>query len=155
MSKEVAKRKQAEVEANPAIDRVVIRPAKIEDLQAEVGAVEGLPSEFEKSETMAGFPPSPKFEKRGDTIFGDFVGVRLGVGPNKSRVYELNVPNGDNSSFAVAVWGSTALDRLFDSAFPPIQQGDKLAFIYLGEKGTKRGLNPVKLFAMKIRRQTV
>jgi len=50
----------------------------------------------------------------------------------------------------VVVWGSTALDRQWDSAYPPVQQGDKVGIVYIGEKPTKRGQNPVKLFAFKV-----
>jgi hypothetical protein len=77
------------------------------------------------------------------------------VGPNHSRVYELSVPGKDGESLTVVVWGSTALDRQFDSAFPPVQTGDKLAIIFVGEKETKRKQNPVKLFALKVKRMTV
>ena len=52
----------------------------------------------------------------------------------------------------VAVWGSSALDRLVDSCFPKLATGDKVGIIYVGEKGTRRGLNPVKLFALKVLR---
>lgn len=132
-----------------------ITPARIIDDSVEITEIQGLPAEFANSETMAGFPPSPKFEKKGDTIFGEYIALRTNVGPNNSRVYELSVPKGDGESFTVAVWGSTAIDRQFDSAYPPIQQGDKVAFIYLGEKATKRNQNPVKLFALKVKRYTV
>jgi hypothetical protein len=74
------------------------------------------------------------------------------VGPNASRLYEVSVPNEAGIGTTVAVWGSTAVDRLFDSAYPPIQSGDRLAFIFLGEKTTKRAQNPVKLFALKVKR---
>lgn len=133
---------------------LTIRPAPIIDDAVEVAKIEGLPQEFAEGEVMAGFPPSPKFERKGDCVFGEFVGLRERVGPNESRVYELAIPNGKDS-MTIAVWGSTALDRLFDSAYPPIQQGDRLAIIFMGEKETKRGLNPVKLFALKVKRMTV
>jgi len=132
-----------------------ITPARLVDDSVEITEIQGLPAEFANSDTMAGFPPSPKFEKKGDTIFGEYIGLRTNIGPNNSRVYELSVPKGDGESFTVAVWGSTAIDRQFDSAYPPIQQGDKVAFIYLGEKATKRNQNPVKLFALKVKRCTV
>lgn len=132
-----------------------ITPAAIIDDAVEVAKLEGLPEEFGNSEVMSGFPPSAKFEKKGDAIFGEFVGLRENVGPNNSRVYELAVPNGKGESLTVVVWGSTALDRLFDSAYPAIQQGDKLAIIYLGDKETKRKQNPVKLFALKVKRMTI
>lgn len=131
---------------------MVITPARLIDDGVTMGDIKGLPEEFKGSETLSGFPPSAKFDNPGDCVFGEFVNMREEVGPNNSRLYEISIPNGDGQSMTVAVWGSAALDRLFDSAYPPIQTGDRLAFIYAGEKATKRGLNPVKLFALKVRR---
>lgn len=166
MAKEAKKGKAAQIEEArkaadvPAIQNertvsgpVVIKPALLVDQEVELANVEGLPEEFTNSETLSGFPPSAKFEKKGDTVFGEFVGLRTEVGPNSSRLYELAVPKGDGETMTVAVWGSSALDRLFDSAYPPVQQGDRVAVIYLGEKGTRRAQNPVKLFALKIKRE--
>jgi len=132
-----------------------IVPAQLVDDGVEVSKLEGLPAEFAEGETMAGFPPSPKFENKGEAVFGEFSRVSHGVGPNKSRLYELSCPRQDGQALTVAVWGSTALDRLFDSAYPPIQQGDRLAVIYLGSKPTPRNQNPVKLFALKVKRMTI
>lgn len=129
-----------------------IRAVTIIDLGVEVGAMEGLPEEFKRCETLSGFPPSPKWEDVGDALFGYYVTTREGVGPNASRLYEIAVPQKDGEPKTVAVWGSAALDRLMDSAFPKIKVGDKLGIIYCGEKDTKRGLNPVKLFALKVSR---
>ena len=130
---------------------VVVRAAQLIDAGMDVSEVKGLPEEFAGSETLSGFPPSAKFEKVGECIYGEFVGMRSGVGPNGSRLYEISIPNGADQT-TVAVWGSSAIDRLFDSAYPPVQQGDKIAFIYVGEKPTKRQQNPVKLFALKVKR---
>lgn len=127
-----------------------IRPAAIIDEALEVSAIEGLPAEFLGGKFAQGFPPTVKFENPGDFAGGVYVNHRDGVGPNKSRIYELNVPNDTTEGLQVVVWGSTALDRLFDSAYPPVQQGDKLAIIYVGEKSTNRKQNPVKLFALKV-----
>jgi len=129
------------------------QPAQIIDDALEISKIEGLPAEFASGSFMSGFPPTVKFEKPGDFAGGEFVHMRTGVGPNESRVYELALPKGEGESFNVVVWGSTALDRQWDSAYPPIQQGDKVGIIYIGEKGTKRKQNPVKLFALKVVRQ--
>lgn len=130
---------------------VKIRPVALIDQGADVTEMEGMPEEYRRGETMSGFPPSPDWQEPGEAVFGHFIGLRLDVGPNKSRIYELAAYQGKNKEpLTVAVWGSAALDRLFDSAFPPIRMGDRLAIIYLGEKPTQRGLNPVKLFALKI-----
>lgn len=126
------------------------RPASIVDDSMEVAKIEGLPAEFVGGSFMTGFPPTVKFEKPGDFIGGEFVHLRTDVGPNHSRVYELAVPDGNGGTFNAIVWGATALDRQFDSAYPPILQGDKLGIVYIGEKSTKRKQSPVKLFALKV-----
>lgn len=130
--------------------RVQIAPVGFVDQGVEVQNIEGLPEEFKRGETLSGFPPSPNWETPGQALFGYFVHMRENIGPNNSRLYELAMPRKDEDPLTVAVWGSAALDRLFDSAFPAVKQGDKVGIIFLGEKDTKRGLNPVKLFALKI-----
>lgn len=135
------------------VGAVTVRPVKIVDEGIDVAKVEGLPEEYQGGEVLSGFPPSAKFEKPGDCIFGEYVGMRENVGPNNSRLYEVAAFQGvDKEPLLVAVWGSTALDRLFDSAYPPINQGTRIAVIYVGEKMTKRAQNPVKLFALKVKR---
>lgn len=132
---------------------VKVTAARIVNDGLEVTAIEGLPAEFQNAETLEGFPPSPKFENVGDAVFGYFITKRDGVGPNASRLYELSMPQKNGAEpITIAVWGSTAIDRLFDSAFPAIKAGDKLGFIYCGEKTTKRAQNPVKLFKIKVAR---
>lgn len=131
---------------------VSIMPVGFVDQGVEVSDIAGLPEEFKRAETLSGFPPSPKWEKAGEALFGYYVGMRGEVGPNNSRLYEIAVPRKDEDPLTVAVWGSAALDRLVDSCYPPLASGDKMAIIYLGEKGTRRGLNPVKLFALKVLR---
>ncbi len=131
---------------------MTVAPARLVDESVAPGDIQGLPEEFRGSETLSGFPPSAKFDKPGDCVFGEFVTMREDVGPNNSRLYEFSIANGEGEHMTVAVWGSAALDRLFDSAYPPIQGGDRIAVIYAGEKATKRGLNLVKLFALKVKR---
>lgn len=152
-AKKAASQVPAKVEnRQEVLGPVTITPARLVDEGVTMGDVQGLPSEFKGCETLAGFPPSAKFEQPGDCVFGEFVGVRDGVGPNASRLYELSISSETGDNLTVAVWGSAALDRLFDSAYPPVQSGDRMAVIYVGEKATKRGLNPVKLFALKVKR---
>lgn len=139
--------------------RAVGRPISIQtvglvDTAQEISELNGLPDEWKDGETLAGFPPSPEWVKPGDALFGEYIGMRTDVGPYKSRIYEIAAYQGeDKEPLTVAVWGSEALDRLFDSAYPPIQLGDRVGIIFLGEKPTQRGLNPVKLFALKVLRQ--
>lgn len=129
---------------------LTIRPATLIDDSLEIAKIEGLPAEFAGGMLLTGFPPSVKFEKPGDFIGGEFIHLRENVGPNSSRVYELSVDGNNSVPFNCVVWGSSALDRQFDSAYPPVQQGDKLGIIYLGDKPTSRKQNPVKLFALKV-----
>lgn len=149
------KRELAEGGAVNAVVPVTVnlQPVKYEQPEAESVDVAGLPAEWQDAETLGGFAPSPKWEVPGEALFGTFVAVRDNVGPNDSRVYEIMAYMGpDKKEELTAVWGSTALDRMFDSAFPKIKTGDKVGIIYIGEKPTKRAQNPVKLFQLKVRR---
>lgn len=131
------------------------QPVVYVDNSMEVNLIAGLPPEFDSAAMLTGFPPAAKFQNPGDYAMGEFIGMREKVGPNESRVYELSIPQEGKPSFTGIVWGSTALDRLWDSSFPPIQQGDRVAIVYLGEKETKRKQNPVKLFALKVVSMTI
>ncbi len=153
----MARRKEGE---NGSVNAVVpvtvnLQPVKYEQPEAESVDVANLPAEWQSAETLGGFAPSPRWETPGEAMFGTFVAVRDNVGPNDSRVYEVMAHMGpDKKPELTAVWGSTALDRMFDSAFPKIKAGDKIGIIYLGEKPTKRAQNPVKLFQLKVMRPT-
>lgn len=140
----------AVTDSRTLVGSVKCQPAQIIDDSVELSKIDGLPEEFLGGKFSTGFPPTVKFEKPGDFAGGEFVHLRTGVGPNNSRVYELAVTDGSGGTFNVAVWGSTALDMQFDSQYPPVQQGDKLGIVYLGEKSTKRKQNPVKLYALKV-----
>lgn len=147
---EVVTSNQVEViDERTVMKPLTCQPAQIVDDALEVAKIEGLPEEFLGGKFETGFPPSVKFERVGDFIGGAYVMHREGVGPNKSRIYELAIGDGEKA-LKVVVWGSTVLDRQFDSAYPPIQQGDKVGIVYLGDKKTARNQNPVKLFAFKV-----
>lgn len=138
------------------MDPLKVQMAKLVDGSVDVSSLEGLPDGFDGGEILAGLPPSPRFEKKGDAVFGEFVRYQEGVGPNNSRIYQLSCPTGKgNERIDIAVWGTTAIDSKFDSAFPPIQPGDRLGFVYIGEKKTARNQNPLKLFALHLKRMTV
>lgn len=132
---------------------VTIQPAMIVDDATEVAKIDGLPAEFLGGKFETGFPPTVRFEKPGDFIGGEFIHKRENIGPNNSRVYELGVTGANGALLKVVVWGSTTIDQQWDSAYPPVQQGDKVAIIYIGEKETSRKQNPVKLFAFKVIRK--
>jgi hypothetical protein len=129
---------------------VTCQPARLIDDALEVTKIEGLPAEFASGNWMSGFPPSVKFEKVGDFVAGEYIHLRTDVGPNHSRVYELAIADGQGGTYTAIVWGATALDRQFDSAYPPVQQGDKLVIVFIGQKETQRKQSPVKLFALKV-----
>lgn len=152
MSKKASDTKDVVVkDERTLLQPVTIQPAAIIDDAMEVAKIEGLPAEFLGGKFETGFPPTVKFEKPGDFIGGEFIHLRTDVGPNASRVYELAIAgNEGKEAVKVVVWGSTALDRQWDSAYPPVQQGDKVGIVYIGEKATKRNQNPVKLFALKV-----
>lgn len=150
-------RRSREVQGEPvnAIVPVTVnlQPVAFEAPEAESIEVAGLPAEWGNAEVLGGFAPSPLFETPGEALFGTYVGVRDNVGPNNSRVYEIMAYQGaDKKEEMVALWGSTALDRMFDSAFPRIKTGDKVGVVYLGSKPTKRNQNPVKLFKLLVKR---
>jgi len=151
----MARRSKAEGAETTAVApiSVSLRPVAIEQPEAESIEVEGLPAEWQAADVLGGLPPSPVFETPGEAIFGLFVGVRDNVGPNNSRVYEIMAHKGpDQKPELTAVWGSTALDRMFDSALPKVQAGDRIGIVYLGERPTKRNQNPVKLFKLLVKR---
>ncbi|MGL5934841.1 MAG: hypothetical protein ACRCZI_04385 [Cetobacterium sp.] len=135
-----------------AVRDLQISPVEIVDPAEETSNMTGLPAEFKGAETLAGFPPSPEWKQPGDALFGYYIATRVDIGPNKSRLYEVSVPNGTGEAKTIAVWGSSVLDRLFDSAYPPIRTGDKLGVIYIGEGKARPGQSPVKLFSLKVLR---
>lgn len=150
----MARRKQAEGAETTAVAPVSVelRPVQVEQPEAESIEVAGLPAEWQDATVLGGLPPSPVFEIPGEAIFGIYVGVRDGVGPNNSRVYEIMAHKGPNQKPELtAIWGSTALDRMFDSAMPKVKSGDKIGIVYLGERPTKRNQNPVKLFKLLVK----
>lgn len=151
----MGRRKQGDDVENALVAPVSVSlmPVKIEQPEAEAIDVSGLPDEWQAAEKLGGFAPSPLFETPGEALFGTYVGMRDNVGPNNSRVYEIMAYQGpDKKAELTAVWGSTALDRMFDSAFPKIKSGDRIGIIYLGSKATKRNQNPVKLFQLRVLR---
>ena len=114
-----------------------------------------VPALFRGHKMQTGsFKPVADWDKPGDCIAGTFQRVRTEVGPNNSRIYELNVdiPEllGGRKPFEAAFWGSTQLDDLFDTHEPPVTEGDRVLIIYTGTSPTKRGLNPVKLFTLTV-----
>lgn len=146
--KDVATKEKAHVPALP----LKIRMVSLDEGDLVPVVVEGLPKEFATGgQKLSGFPPSPDWLEPGDTIFGHFIRMRTEIGPNLSRLYEIAAITGpDTPPRTVSIWGTSAIDRLIDSANPALEPGDKISFTFLGDKDTKRGLNPVKLFEIHI-----
>lgn len=147
----LARKSEAALDAPGALRLV---PVDLKDTAVALASVSGLPDGWEESESLEGFPPSPEWTTPGQCIFGDFIAVRNDVGPNNSRIYEISTYQGEGMDpLAVTVWGSAVIDRLFDSAYPPVTMGDRIGFIYLGTKDSGAGKNATKLFTMKVLRK--
>lgn len=116
--------------------------------------IENLPEAFKDAESYEGFDPQVQFETPGDFIVGFFVGLQPDVGPNHSRMYNLQVEMEKGKPLkAVGVWGSTVLDRIFDKVHPAIAQGDQMMVIFRGLANTsKPGQSPAKIFRILVRR---
>jgi hypothetical protein len=144
-TKEVATRSEV-IELSPAPITQTTSPKYREDVIAKLGDEFGV-GFAETGETFhSEFLPNPVWTKEGEFVYGFYQGVEEKVGPNESRLYTLRAPKGELFS----VWGTTTLDRLFDQALP--KRDDKLIIIFCGEMPTDRGLNPLKLFDLKIAR---
>lgn len=100
------------------------------------------------------FPPVAEWRRAGDCVAGRFERVRPDVGPNNSRLYELVIDEPDllqgRPEFRASFWGGTQLDALFDTSTPKVEPGDKICVVFLGSRPTKRGLSPVRLFALSV-----
>jgi hypothetical protein len=91
-------------------------------------------------EAPSSLTPAADWQTPGEGFIGEYIGMQMEVGPNKSKLYAFRA--GDGS--AVSIWGSTALDARMDFLQPA--KGDTLLVQYLGDQPTSRGLNPVKTF---------
>ncbi len=106
-----------------------------------------LPAGWEDGEEAPGnFTPAANWQEPGEGFVGEYLGVQMDVGPNKSRLYAFKAA--DDS--AVSIWGSTAIDPRIDFLQPA--RGDMMLIQYMGDQPTSRGLNPVKTFRV-IRRK--
>lgn len=85
-----------------------------------------------------GNAPSWKPEKEGDEVSGIFVDVKDNVGPNGSKLYTLQQPDG---SF-MGVWGSAVIDDRMAS----IPLGDEVRIVFLGKVPSKTPGRTVKQF---------
>lgn len=96
-------------------------------------------SRYQEVGTGKTWPTKENPLKVGDSIEGRYIDKRVEQGPNKSNLYALEQNGGE----IVWVWGSTVIDRKFDS----IAKGKMVAIEYLGtKKSEKRGGSDYKDF---------
>ena len=86
-------------------------------------------------------PEDWTYEKDGDFIEGLLVRVQENVGPNNSRLYSLETPEGVKN-----VWGAT----LLDSRMAFVKVGDKVRITYKGLAEAKFGKKPAKIFKVEV-----
>lgn len=94
-------------------------------------------------EAPTGLAPTVKWENANEMIEGEYVGMQDGVGPNKSRLYNVKMPDG----IIIGVWGAEVLDNRMDYCFAQgLVPGMTLrvAFVGLGQK--KPGQNAPRIF---------
>jgi hypothetical protein len=91
-------------------------------------------------EAPSSFVPAANWQTPGEGFVGEYLGMQVEIGPNKSRLYAFKAADDQ----AVSIWGTTALDQRMDFLQPV--KGDMLLVQYLGDQPTSRGMNPVKTF---------
>lgn len=74
------------------------------------------------------------FEEQG-ALEGTFKEMQEDVGPNKSKVYRVDLVNGESADF----WGGTVLDRKMSKVIEEYGPGTKVKIEYLGKEKGKRG----------------
>ena len=89
---------------------------------------------------------NPEVEKQ---IFGIYVEKRMGVGPNNSNMYYVELPDGTKKG----IWGSYTIDSRFEN----IQTGYEVKIVYLGKKvnpKTHRSFKDFEFFVRKPKAKT-
>lgn len=128
---------------------VSLTPAPIVETERQTVNIP-TPAEFTEGDEVSTLCPMVVFKedtKPGQYVSGTYMGFKENVGPNSSRIYLL-----EGGGQVVGVWGSAALDNQFDFGNPKPKVGDKILIQYLGAVETKRGLNPAKIFRVKVAR---
>lgn len=149
----MGKRKKEATEIVPAESHAMVKVQPAEIVEPDLideGANIPLP-EMARGGKLAASSLTPVFEfpSIGSFAAGIFRGVRYEIGPNKSRIYDLEYVTGQVAS----VWGSTSLDQMFDINYGDGSsiKGKFVTIQYLGTKETQRGLNPVKLWRIAVK----
>ena len=86
-------------------------------------------------------PTDWTYENDGDFIEGVVVRVQNDIGPNKSKLYSIETPNGLKS-----VWWAT----LLDSRMALVCVGAKVKKTYKGKAEATAGKNPAKIFKVEV-----
>lgn len=88
-----------------------------------------------------------KYTKDGDFIEGELLRVQEDVGPNESKLYSIDTPEGVKN-----VWGATVLDE----RMALVKVGDKVKITYKGVSEQKtKGKNPAKIFKVEVDKKVV
>lgn len=105
-------------------------------------------------EAPIGFTPLIEFGlgkkqwRPGTWIIAKFNGVREGIGPNKSDMYDFGVTKDGKNLESASMWGCTIFDNKIRLLNPA--PGDWLFIQYLGSIPTSRGMNEAKDFRLAI-----
>ncbi len=86
-------------------------------------------------------PTDWTYEKDGDFIEGVLVREQKDIGPNKSMLYSIEIPDGVKN-----VWGAT----LLDSRMALVKVGNKVKITYKGLAEASGGKNPAKIFKVEV-----
>ena len=106
-----------------------------------------LPEEFQgqRLETIeTGFAPTVKWVTPGNFVAGVYESTEHDVGPNKANLY-----NFDAKGKKFGVWGTTVLDRAFDTG--AIKPGNLVCITYLG--GIPTDFQDAKMFNIQVVRK--
>lgn len=126
-----------------------LTPAAVIGVTAKMEIAQSLlPQEFQgqELETLdSSFAPTVKWVTPGNFVGGVYQGYKEAVGPNSSRLYELEA-----GGQVFGIWGTTSLDTLMDEAFKrgQIVQGSKMLVIFMGAVETEK--QPCKQFQIKV-----
>lgn len=87
--------------------------------------------------------PTAVWDRLGQFCEGVFLGTKDETGPNKQRLYQIQMPDGE----IVGVWGARVLDNRMDLLFAQgMNVGDTVRIIYAGDAAAKQGQNPARIY---------
>lgn len=149
------------VVAKEPVPATIIEP---ESESYELALPKGLTPDMIETEAKTTLNPVVDFSEGsvGTYFIGRYVGRRDGIGPNKSSLYDFEVPDGAKGFRTVSVWGST----IFNVRMAQLEQdysrqtgkpihGKYLYVEHCGNVSTSRGLNPAKDFRIIVLKDSV